>query len=119
VGTVLVLTGVIPKGGIAELPSQTALTVKTALLLAGFGAAAASFVIRRLRDARAPAGVDGLSVRTSNMILAMAMVESAGVNGFIVALIAGDAMFSMLLWGMAIAGCILHFPNRAAFGVEG
>jgi hypothetical protein len=118
VGTALVLAGIIPKGGLSELPSQTALIVKTALLLAGLGATAASFVIRRMREAQVPAGDAGIQQRMANMIVAMAMAESAGVMGFAVALITADPLFSLLLWGIAIAGCIAHFPTRAAFGVN-
>lgn len=116
VGTALVLMRVIPEGGLTELPEQAELILKAALLLAGIAATAASFVIRRIRDANAPAGDEGIPARTSNLIVAMALVESAGVNGLAVALITGDAMFSMMLWGMAIAGCILHFPTSASFG---
>ncbi len=116
VGTVLVLTHVVPEGGFAELPEQTELILKAVLLLAGIAATAASFLIRRMRDAKAPAGDEGIPARTASLIVAMALVESAGVNGFVIALITGDAMFSMLLWGMAIAGCILHFPTSASFG---
>lgn len=116
VGTALVLTHVVPDGGLSGLEEQTALIIKAALLLVGITATAASFLIRRMRDAKAPAGDEGIPARTANLIVAMALVESAGVNGFVVALLTGDAMFSMLLWGMAIAGCILHFPTSASFG---
>jgi hypothetical protein len=118
VGTVLVLTGVVPEGGLSDLPSQIALTLKAVLLLAGLSAAAASFMIRRMRDAKAPPGDAGIPMRTANLIVAMALVESAGVMGFVVVLLTGDAMFSLLLWGIAIAGCILHFPTTASFGVN-
>ena len=114
----LVLIHVIPEGGMAEMPSQTGLAVKVVLLVAGIGAAGGSFLMRRILDSQAPKGDEGMPVRFRNRIVAMALGESAGVMGFVVALLTGDTLFSLLLWGVAIAVCVLHFPTRAGFGLS-
>ena len=116
VGTALVLMRIIPANGLGEMEGQTAFLVKTVLLVIGIVAASGSVLIRRVLDGNAPAGSEGLPVRFRNMILGMALGESAGVMGFVVALVTGDTTFSLLLWGAAIAVCVLHFPTQALVG---
>jgi hypothetical protein len=118
VGTVLILLHILPENGLSDMEERTAFLVKTVLLVAGVAAASGSFLIRRILDGRAPAGPEGLPVRFRNMIVGMALGESAGVMGFVVALLTGDTTFSLLLWGAAVVTCMLHFPTQALVGAQ-
>lgn len=117
-GTILVVKHLIPEHGLGELEGQSAFLVKTVLLVSGVTTASGSFLQRRVLDGRAPRGPEGFPARFRNMLVGMALAESAGVMGFVVALLTGDTTLPLLLWGVAIAACILHFPTRALLGAQ-
>ncbi len=116
VGIGLITLRVIPAGGLADAPDETKSVIESTLCAIGLLTGAASIFLRKQLDAGAPPGAAGLPVRLRNVLLAMALAETPGVFGFVAAVLLGDLMIPVILWGTAIAGCILHFPTEATLG---
>ena len=117
-GVALLMLRVIPADGVGGLPAETKSLVESALCAVGLLAGAASILIRRQLDSRTEPGPEGTPIRFRNAVMAMAMAESPGVMGFVAALLTGDLTIPVVLWGAAIAGCLLHFPTRATLGMN-
>ncbi|MBX7257183.1 MAG: hypothetical protein K1Y02_12540 [Candidatus Hydrogenedentes bacterium] len=111
-GTALLMLGILPREGIADLPAETDTIVNTALTVAGFLAVALSVPIRKVLDGQAPSGSAGFPIRARNMIVGMALSEGAGAMGLVTAILTGSLSIPMILWGAAIGGCVLHFPTQ-------
>lgn len=116
--TYLVQSGVIAPEESSDAV-RAAKTIQVALTLVGITFALASFPLRRLMDGQTPPGAAGAGQRFRNMIIAMALCENAGVLGFIAAMVTGSLAYALVLWVLAIAGCMLHFPTQSSLGGRG
>ena len=108
----LMVAGVVPENGLAELDQESATLLGA--LLAAFGVACllGSFPFRRLLASKVPASAP-LVQHFRPILVGMAIAENPGVAGLVYAMLTGSLLIPCLLWALSIVGCTLHFPTRA------
>lgn len=99
-----------------DLPASTVSLIGIAAVFVGGLLALASFLIRRLLEARLPRDGGLLQDRLRIIIVALAVAESPAILGLVFALLSGTLAIPFVLWGCSFAACILHFPTRAWLG---
>lgn len=112
IGTVLIKIGVLPVGG-SGMPEESARMLEYLLLAAGVCTTAGSFALRRILDSSVPRGPEAFARKFRNMLVGMAMAEGAGVFGLIIAFMTGALPYALILWGISIGACVLHFPTSS------
>jgi hypothetical protein len=75
--------------------------------------AIASVPLRKVVLARMPGGDTDIGNRMCAVMIALVIAETAGVLGFVYALLSGSLGLPFVLWGISLAAGIMNFPTRS------
>lgn len=81
------------------------------LPLAGMGAAAMAFVIKRILLANVPAGREHVQKRFQAALVALALSEAPACMGLALVVLTHDFAIPGILFGTSVGLCLYHFPT--------
>jgi len=81
------------------------------LPLAGMGAAAMAFVIKRILLANVPAGREHVQKRFQAALVALALSEAPACMGLALVVLTHDFAIPGILFGASVGLCLYHFPT--------
>jgi len=81
------------------------------LPLAGMGAAAMAFVIKRILLAKVPAGREYVQKRLQAALVALALSEAPACMGLALVVLTHDFAIPGILFGASVGLCLYHFPT--------